>query len=156
MNSRRAPPAFYGATSVWAGSRMVVWGGLIRNGYFDDPTNRGGAYDPDQDTWSATWTKGAPLPRWQHSAVSTGPKVMVWGGAGKGAYADGGIYDPATDTWEPILETGAPTPRTSATAVWTGTKMIVWGGAVIDNSGGVYDPVTRRWTPTATTRPPSP
>jgi N-acetylneuraminic acid mutarotase len=169
--SQGAPPNDEWLSAVWAGSRLIIWGGERVLSRFDsEATNRGGAYDSESDTWSPTWTKGAPEPRYMHTAVSTGSTMIVWGGLGTEynthngiSFASGAIYDPATDNWSPISTRGTPRGVCGRpglyehTAVWTGSKMIVWGGVPgPTNAGGVYDPVTDSWTLTALVRPSSP
>ncbi|HKD10652.1 MAG TPA: hypothetical protein VKE50_01190, partial [Thermoanaerobaculia bacterium] len=61
-----APPAVAGATSVWTGTKMIVWGGL---GDALATVNTGGQYDPVSDSWTATTTTGAPIGRADHTAV---------------------------------------------------------------------------------------
>ena len=56
---------------------MIVWGGVDET--FND-TNTGGRYDPIEDSWTATSTTNAPLPRDSHTAVWTGSEMIVWGG----------------------------------------------------------------------------
>src|SRR2546422_1070361 len=51
-----------------------------------------------QDTWTPTSTVGAPTGRSLHTAVWTGSRMVVWGGANDNT---GGVYDPATDSWTP-------------------------------------------------------
>ena len=147
-------------TTVWTGSRMIVWGGLEYSG-MSHVSSTGGTYDPSTDTWTATQTAGAPDPRWFHTAVSTGSKMIVWGGGDAGLstfFNTGGVYDPVTDTWTATTTSGAPTPRAGPVAVWTGSKMIVWGGwagGTGVQTGGLYDPVTNTWTPTSTVGAPT-
>lgn len=146
-------------TAVWTGTRMIIWGGTNRNG---DNLNTGGQYDPAANTWSVTSTgANVPMNRYQHTAVWTGSKMVIWGGTdgGGNSYNTGGLYDPALDTWaETSIGTSVPEGRTKHTAVWTGTKMIVWGGEFFSmvtfgfeevNTGGVYDPVADTWTATS-------
>ena len=115
------------------------------------------------DAWEPTSTTGAPSPRLRHAAVSTGSKMIVWGGdTASGVTNTGGVYDPVTREWTPTSLANAPTPRTWARAVWIGgsvNRMVVWGGS--DGSGalgtgGVYDPATNTWKATSTTGAPSP
>jgi N-acetylneuraminic acid mutarotase len=152
-----APTARHFHTSVWTGSRMIVWGGQ------DDDTvfNTGGRYDPMTDTWAPTTTTGAPSPRWDHTAVWTGNRMIVWGGCAdvtfcSNALNTGGRYNPATDTWQAVQPGGAPTPRGGHTAVWTGAEMIVWGGCsgnfcggTFLDTGGRYRAATNSWMPTS-------
>ena len=144
-------------TAVWTGQEMIVWGG--NTGAQD--TNRGGRYNPTNDSWLPTSTgANCPSERCDHTAIWTGSEMIIWGGdvttlTGGGT---GGRYNPSTNTWVPTA-TGAqcPSARYRHTAVWTGSEMIVWGGHVIGypyydclNSGGRYNPSTDCWTPTAT------
>ncbi len=104
--------------------------------------------------WIATPLTGAPSARRYPTMVSTGDRVIVWGGQGVATNL-GGVYRPrdaATDAWTPTSLTNAPTARYFHTAVWTGTEMIVWGGGV--NTGGRYNPDTNVWTATSTTGAP--
>jgi N-acetylneuraminic acid mutarotase len=150
-----APSARVDHTAVWTGSEMIVWGGSA--GWPDYDLNTGGRYDPVADTWTPTSTTGAPQARYEHTAVWTGSRMVVWGGWYP-YLATGGRYDPLTDTWTPTSTTGAPLARTDHTAVWTGEEMIVWGGrgssvSYLD-SGGRYDPLADSWSPTSTTGAP--
>ena len=79
---------------------MIVWGGLF------PLTNTGGVYDPATDTWTPMSLANAPWPRYWHTAVWTGSKMLVWGGRIANTYEayDGGAYDPATDTWTPTSD----------------------------------------------------
>ena len=105
------------------------------------------------------------LPRFAHSQVWTGDRLIVWGGAYLDAnyyptsYGDGGVYDPRSNSWQTVNLSGAPSARAAHTAVWTGTEMIVWGGAsessvgsldvVIRNNGAIYNPTSNNWRPMA-------
>jgi len=108
--------------------------------------------------WRTMSSTGEPERRSRASAVWTGSKMIVWGGAsaatGSGLNT-GGLYDPATDHWTAMSTTGAPSARVDHAAVWTGQEMIVWGGDTGAPSytalgdGARYDPATDRWTPMA-------
>jgi N-acetylneuraminic acid mutarotase len=142
-------------TAVWAGNRMIVWGGekdigssvVFRNG---------GSYDPVSDTWSSLSLVNAPAARSRHKAVWTGSRLIVWGGFnGRQKYfASGGRYNPATDSWQAMKLEGAPSGRFDHAAVWSGTHMIVWGGfnGAGDPlaTGGRYNPAANSWTATST------
>ncbi|MCA8917522.1 MAG: putative Ig domain-containing protein [Planctomycetes bacterium] len=150
-----APTGRHGNTAIWTGSRLIVWGGT-----FSNQLNTGGIYDSTTDNWLSAPNlnagTGAPVGRYEHTAVWTGKYLIVWGGvASTGYQKTGGIYDPATDTWlsAPNLNngTGAPSARRQAEAIWTGRYMIVWGGEINaggsnkPNTGGIYDPATDTW-----------
>jgi N-acetylneuraminic acid mutarotase len=125
-----APTARNRHTMTWTGTHAIVWGGLGTNIGSSD-TNTGGRYDPLTDVWTATSTINAPLPRQSQTAVWTGSRMIVWGGAissipsGEGS---GGLYDPASDTWVTTTLTGAPAGRALHSAFWIGRQMLVWGG----------------------------
>jgi N-acetylneuraminic acid mutarotase len=146
-----APSPRIDATAVWTGHEMVVWGG--QPGDSETQLNSGGRYDPVSDTWTPTTGRGAPGPRYTHSAVWTGSRMVIWGGyihyvRGRAPYvwATGGQYDPATDSWTPTSLVGVPYARAGHSAVWTGQYMVVWGGN-FNRDGGRYDPVNDRWLP---------
>lgn len=121
-------------------------------------------------------TNQPSLPRFNHSQIWTGEKLIVWGGSKwidhqqgtTEVYGDGGIYDPRTDRWTPISSNQAPSARAGHTAVWTGSKMIVWGGSgakTADSNdmswekfsdGGIYDPARDRWEPINEENAPTP
>jgi N-acetylneuraminic acid mutarotase len=125
-----SPRAYH--TAIWAGDRMVVWGGGL--GRFS-VLNTGGRYDPASDTWSPTTTVGAPLARTQHAAVATTNGMLIWGGLTAGQPNTGGSYDLAHDRWTKIMRSGGGFPM-PMTAVWTGEAMLVWDGI----GGGRYFP----------------
>jgi len=141
-----APAAREYHTAVWAGSRMIIWGGSYSEDVGDWPQwvylNTGAAYSPSTDTWIPTSTVGAPVTRVFHTAVSTGSKMVIWGGYTTDGVlvGTGGIYEPGADMWTPTIADVAPSARYLHQAVWTGSEMIVWGGEGYGmlNTGGVY------------------
>ena len=148
-----APEKRHVHQAVWAGGRMVVWGGIG-----GAQLNTGGRYDPSTDTWESTSTVNAPIARSLFTAVSDGQTMIVWGGVSGGMNLNtGGRYDPGGDVWTAITTTGAPSARESPRAVWSGNEMIVWGGRAISNlsTGGRYDPVADSWAATSLTNAPA-
>ena len=142
---------------------MIVWGG---SAFRDNPgnyLNSGGIYDPATNTWTQLTTLGAPSARTEHTAVWTGARMIVWGGADSSSTLNSGAsYDPATDSWTPITTAGAPSVRRLHTTVWTGARMIVWGGCAERsncssplNSGASYDPATDTWAAITTAGAPT-
>ena len=129
-------------TAVWSGSEMIVWGGFLQFNGGLGFTNTGGRYNPITDSWTATSTTNAPLPRDSHTAVWSGSEMIVWGGAGNFSELNtGGRYNPSADSWIATSTTNAPEPRITHTAIWSGSEMIVWGGeasATFFNTGGRY------------------
>ncbi|PYT17129.1 MAG: hypothetical protein DMF51_03185 [Acidobacteria bacterium] len=129
-----------GASVVWTGTEMIVWGGVDSG---DRYFGNGGRYDPAADAWLPTPLTGAPVARANHAAVWTGDAMLVWGGFtrpffGPDTYLDDGYaYHPVTDSWVHVSHLGAPSPREHATALWTGEQMLIWGGD--SPSGGLGD-----------------
>jgi len=149
------PSGSRGATAVWTGAEMILWGG-----YSGSMQNTGGRYDPATDLWGATTSTSGNVPsaRDFHAAVWTGTEMIVWGGEnGASSLNTGGRYNPTTDSWGAATSTSGnvPTARWGTTAVWTGSEMIIWGGTSgLGNSGGRYNPATDTWgTPPSTSGP---
>src|ERR1044072_1614911 len=110
------------------------------------------------DTWMATTTTNAPVPRSSHTAVWTGTEMIIWGGGSLTDYFNtGGRYNPSNGTWTATSNLNPPERRAHHTAVWTGSEMIVWGGFTggsVSGVGGKYNPTTDSWTPTSMTMAP--
>ena len=157
-STSNAPDGRSAHTAVWAGSRMIVWGG---NDIFNGDLNTGGRYNPDTDSWTSTTTTNAPSARSSHTAIWTGNEMIVWGGFDNFNFVDlntGGRYDPNTNAWTATSTNNVPDARANHTAVWTDSEMIVWGGfnnaSFQDlNTGGRYNPDTDTWTATSTFAP---
>jgi hypothetical protein len=140
------PAPRFGASSVWTGAELIVWGG--RDPVTARELGTGARYDPAADAWRPMETENAPRGRHDHTAVWTGQHLIVWGGDGgsEGLRAGGGRYDPAEDRWTAPAQAGEPEERSFHTAVWTGTDMIVWGGGgaarpfTLLDTGGRYRP----------------
>jgi hypothetical protein len=104
------------------------------------------------DPWEPTGASGAPSPRANATAVWTGSRMIVWGGAGpSGLLADGASYDPVSRAWTPVSPVNAPVARQGHTAVWDSADklMIVWGGGTSagdTGDGAAYDPATDTWS----------
>ncbi len=139
---RRLPPSPLRGRAdhiaAWTGREMVLWGGSAL-GFGGQVFGDGAAFDPVSDRWRSL-PRGAPTPRFGHSAVWTGAQVLVWGGVNRTFTDDGGAYDPRRDRWTPI----APAPVEGPSrypAVWTGDQdeglMLLWGGSVTP-SGAAY------------------
>jgi hypothetical protein len=113
--------------AVWAGSEMIVWGGIVPDGVRGA---YGAAYDPARDTWRVI-AKAPIVERSNHIAVWTGRELVVWGGVGTSAgdafLDDGAAYLPSADAWKALPQ--APIERRDRhVAVWTGTELLIWGG----------------------------
>ncbi|MBL9129549.1 MAG: hypothetical protein JNG86_00005, partial [Verrucomicrobiaceae bacterium] len=166
--------AVAGHTSVWTGTEMIFWGGVVPSGSSTPGNtvtaiNRGMKYNPTTGVWTPISTQGAPQARFEHTAVWTGTEMIVFGGqttstSGSGTTLNtGGRYNPATDTWSflpPLMDTMMfPDARRGHLAFWTGSKMLVWGGSggagdyfgstnPISHStqGKIFDPSTSTWS----------
>jgi hypothetical protein len=132
----------YDPAVVWAGTRLLVWGGWSRNEYFGPgtPLADGALWDPV----SGAWTEVAPSPldpRASVTAVWTGTEAILWGGgANLGSRVDGAAYDPATDTWTSIPDAPGPgIPSYRSPIVWTGVELVAI------ELGAAWDPAAQRW-----------
>lgn len=124
INSDGAPGARAQFGAVWAGDRMIVWGGLGTNLLGD-----GAAYDPANDVWLPVSETEGPTPRALHSAVWTGTEMLVFGGnTSVGATASSHAFDPVSNRWRGLTFSGSPVARSDASAVWTGEELVVVGG----------------------------
>jgi hypothetical protein len=143
------PAARYEHTAVWAGDRMLIFGGRTNTGtYYSD----GASFSPDTITWTVLASENTPSARSKHTALWTGSRMLVWGGYnGSSALGTGAMYDLDTDTWIPMSSTNAPSARYGHSAVWTGTYMIIWGGyngsGTYLNDGALFDPSQNLWVP---------
>jgi N-acetylneuraminic acid mutarotase len=153
------PEPRYTFTMVWAGNRMVIWGGYKDTG---ETFNSGGRYDPIADTWLPTSTVFSPPPYAGAKAVWAGSKVFlvewVWGAS----YTyNAFLYDPAADTWAAASTFHQIIPRDECPMIWTGSEVILWGGLALNNAatldtGGAYDPATDSWRTISQSQNPSP
>jgi N-acetylneuraminic acid mutarotase len=87
------PDARRDHTAVWLSAKktMIVFGGQAAG----TPLDSGAAYDAPANLWTGSLPR-ALSPRYGHTAVSTGDKMIVWGGTNSQSawLADGGIYTP--------------------------------------------------------------
>ncbi len=141
-------------TAVWTGSEMIVWGGWYYNcfgfGCFADSLDNGARYDPSADQWTYLSTNSTLSPRDYHTAVWSGSRMIVWGGARRDMTVrnDGADYDPASNSWTHLSSNGVPSARLYHTAVWTGSDMIIWGGYdawFSFHDGSRYNLATNKW-----------
>ncbi|HNQ67230.1 MAG TPA: kelch repeat-containing protein [Bacteroidales bacterium] len=94
-----------------------------------------------------------PPPRYQHKAISSNGKMLVFFGKGTlGTLDDIWQYDPQTNQWQQLVpgSTTNPVARCEHTATLIGNKVWVFGGR--DNSNNLlndlwaYDISTNQWT----------
>ncbi|MEI6342554.1 MAG: hypothetical protein WCR07_11380, partial [Verrucomicrobiota bacterium] len=126
LPSLNAPLGRVGHTAVWAGDRMIVWGGTAGGVTLGD----GGAYCLGCGDWSEVSLVNAPLARSGHAAVWTGSEMLVVGGRNAGGDVSGpAAYDPVTREWRALSGLGSPLARMGPAAVWTSTDILVFGGS---------------------------
>jgi hypothetical protein len=158
-STANAPSARVDATALWDDTEkaMLVWGGRTAlNG--STALGSGALYYPAKNVWKTIAVDAnTPTARWGHTAVWTGTKMIIWGGANAtGLIGDGASYDPVAGSWTLISPSPTPTARYDHTAVWTGdvTKtMLVWGGYGFDSmalpdylaDGAIYDLGSSTW-----------
>jgi hypothetical protein len=134
-----------GASSVWTGKELLVWGGLTLVGSENRWPTDGAALDPETNRWRPL--PPAPIGARSYAAtVWTGTEMLVWGGGSPdgGMRADGAAFDPRTNTWRMI----ASQPGVGATrpvATWTGTEMLVVSSINAPSATTAYNPTTDRW-----------
>jgi hypothetical protein len=156
LTAANPPPALFGHTAVYTGTKVIIWGGNTNLSTLAPAA--GYMLDVAANTWTFFTGMGAPLARSRHTAVWTGNSMIIWGGTTNGGanvtVNDGAIYNGQTGVWT-LIPSGGPSPRSSHVAVWTGTEMIVWGG--YDNNGAglgdgaIYNPANGTWRAMSTT-----
>src|SRR6266550_1207602 len=149
----------YSETARIIGPRKVSSATTIATAAYKLPTTISEGHPQcTDDTWTATSTTDAPIPRFSHTAIWTGNEMIVWGGYNGSELNTGGRYNPNTDSWTAINTTNAPLARYYHTAVWSGSEMIVWGGYnnyTYLTTGRRYNPNMDSWTATSITNAPS-
>jgi len=135
LSSARAPTERSDFVEVWAGTRLLVWGGSHLGSAVDD----GAAWNASSDSWTPLAGASAPLARSGAGAAWDGAQLLVFGGTNdnQDVLGDGATYDPAADRWAPVSAANAPSARSSPVVVWTGTAFLVWGGD--GPSGAAFD-----------------
>ena len=150
-------------TAVSTGTTMIVYGGMALPDF--ETTDTGGIFDPSvgaSGQWAAmTPSTGVLDPRWDHTAVWTGDRMIVWGGSDNDLvpFGNGAAYDPVADDWTAVSGSNAPGARSTHAAAWSGRDMFVWGGlgssALLD-TGGRFTDASDAWLPMSTAGAPRP
>jgi len=87
-----APAPVDGASTIWDGQEMIVWGGFPGGAA---TTPAGGRFDPLSETWSSTTLTNVPPAVRSHAAVWAGSQMIIWGGYDGGALRHSGMkYQP--------------------------------------------------------------
>lgn len=151
MREIRGAEGRFGASGVWTGSEVLVWGGLWYPSFFFGPNRyrrSGNGFDPATDTWRPI--PKAPISgRYRHLAAWTGSEMLVWGGFTEhwrpGRDPEGAAYNPRTDRWRTMAPSPLPWGQGPVAVMADGE----WIVAATRNSGEVlvaaYDPVADSW-----------
>lgn len=131
--------------AVWAGDRLIAWGGKARNG---SGRVEGAAYDPESDVWSGI--SMAPVSLNLFDLVWTGEEVIAFGSdldrGNRSATrtAVGASYNPATDTWDELPASKLSPNATSAS--WLDGRLMAYD--YYPTRFQSYDPAADRWSRT--------
>jgi N-acetylneuraminic acid mutarotase len=155
-----APSPRGGHTATLAGASVVVFGGHYYGGkkqgftYLNDTI----VLDVNENKWVRPRLNGTPpSPRYGHTAVLAGSRIVVFGGRGENGFnfRDLHALDPVTMTWYQGPDGGnAPSGRLNHTATLVGTKMYVfggWNGESYFNDLHILDLTNMGWTQPETT-----
>ncbi len=155
ITTENAPSGRAFAAAVKGGSKVYIWGGALSG---NSPTDTGGMYDLNTNKWLLIDTSDIdhPSSRKRATAVWSGSKLIVWGGASGTVTNSGAVFTPSSmtpvDYWRAGTSAGAPVGRTSFSAVWMNDKKCgVDSTGTMLNDGAKYDAVTNSWTPIANT-----
>jgi N-acetylneuraminic acid mutarotase len=124
---------FTGASGVWTGTELIVWGG------YDPAYNvgSGARYFPATDHWIPMSLINGPVRDDEAYAI---PSALAWTGEEMwvcGSYYAVSRYLPATDSW---LQ-GPGGPCRGPTALWSGSELL----ASRSNVWSRYDPTIGSW-----------
>lgn len=126
MTTSGAPNGRVGHTTLWTGTKLLVWGGKTPSGI---PYNDGACFDPISSAWTPISRTHSPSARYNHLSIWTGVELVVFGGeSGSGTLADGAAYNPALDRWRVLDNPGTPQARSGSTVAWTSHEMVLFGG----------------------------
>jgi hypothetical protein len=125
-----APSPRRGASAVWTGKLLFVWGGVEPS--TEAPCDSGALYDPATDSWQPIAADGAPPARSRAGVVWTGHEVVVLGGLASPdvALADAAAYDPTAGTWRSFSKPSAKqlSPRFAPSLFSISKEIVVLGG----------------------------
>ena len=124
-----------GHSATLTGASLVIFGGHFYEGQKTGFTylNDTHVLDVNSSRWFKPKISGTPPPpRYAHTAVLAGARIIVFGGKGpkNAVYRDLHALDPITMTWYQGPEGGgAPVARFDHSAnLVGGTKMVIFGG----------------------------
>lgn len=134
-----APDARQGASAVWDGGKVIVYGGQAPNGsYLSDVMTY------DMTSWSVPDPTGQPGGRNQHAAFWDGSGMVVFGGFDGGPLSTGGRW---SNGWSSMAPPPG-LPRYGFASAFAMNKMWVFGGqgpsGALDD-GFFYSAPTNTW-----------
>jgi hypothetical protein len=138
-----------GASAVWTGRQMLVWGGVSRSvPEHAERRSDGATYNPATRTWRGIARSPAGvLGDGGKAAAWTGHEMVVWAGNSPEGPSGGATYDPRTNKWR-RLPHGPLGVREGYASAWTGTELLILGGhtgAIATPTAAAVDPRTRSW-----------
>ncbi|KAI0283607.1 hypothetical protein BGY98DRAFT_1093710 [Russula aff. rugulosa BPL654] len=149
------PGSRYYHTMTLVGSKLFVFGGKSANRCFNDVW----ALDLDCLKSNPFWESyepapgsEKPLPRARHVSVTTGDRIIIFGGCGgPHIFNDTWSFNISTRKWTEFQCTGSiPSPRESHAAVLIDDVMYVYGGRTIGKTKlgdlTAFNLLTQRWT----------
>ncbi len=128
-----AAPFAVDGTSVWTGTRLIVFGRRPLTHSADVAE----AYDPARDAWSRLSPPAGPRYSPGYRAVWTGKEMLAFGGFHSVA------FNPTTGRWRELRR-----PLRDGIIVWTGVEAVGWGGGCCGDAfsdGAAYNPATGRY-----------
>jgi N-acetylneuraminic acid mutarotase len=135
-----------GLTSVWTGSRMLLFGRLethAKDGAVLERVNVAAAYDPGANSWRRLSPPGPTGSFLGYSSVWTDKEMLVWGQGTREA------FNPSTNRWRQLPGTRLLAVHDGfGLVVWTGRELIGWGGGCCGDAfsdGVAYSPASNSW-----------
>ena len=137
-----------GASAVWTGSEMIVWGGTARSGTIERGAE-GALYDPATRIWHTIAASPLGLEGGAGAGVAwTGHEMVVWASNSPDGPVGATAYDPSKDSWR-RLPAGPLGRREGYSSAWTGKELIIVGGSLGDTLAkpvaAALDPKTGSW-----------
>jgi N-acetylneuraminic acid mutarotase len=135
LSTINSPISRLGASAVWTGSKMLLFGGLRHDGFHFVNLNDFYAYDPATNMWEMKTSPAAFSARFNSVAAWLGGKMVIYGGTALDATSaapvhqgDAALFDPLTNVWTATSSTAALSARGEATGSSTGRSLLILGG----------------------------
>jgi hypothetical protein len=119
-------PVLFKHVAVNIGGLIYVFGGTFNS----HPQNRLYCIDPARQICTELNSAGRPCARWQHSAVETSGKMIIFGGLGQNGvfFNDLWSFDPVGGVWSELRVPNGPCARAGAVMVAVQKTILLWGG----------------------------